>query len=202
MNRRLATIGFLATFIVVGTALTGQAWWQATSAPEPPGKAGRYSIERTDDGMLLLDTASGDTWRLENDRWKLINREMRRRQQQNGIFSTHRQWARVSPFTRVECLEDDEVRVEYEGKLYFLVSLDGFRTHEILASARRQFEEEWERRFVEDLVEVLEGMGHSPQDHVELVLREADGTRRTIDRAAMTHENRQSARAFHHLRGC
>lgn len=103
-----------------------------------------------------------------------------------------RDWAMLSPFTQVEVLGDGTVKVHYEGREYELLAIDDLETRNILESSRQQFGNLWEKRFVEDLVEVLEGMGHRPGKAVKLVLRDPQTAEtRTVDRAPLTRENRQ-----------
>ena len=111
-------------------------------------------------------------------------------------------WARLSPFTRVRCLDGDSVEVMFDNKTYELVSIDGLPTPKILQSARTQFGGLWEKRFVEDIVEVLGGMGHAPGDAVELVLRDPkSGALRKVERAPLTAENRRKVYEFHYNQG-
>lgn len=98
-------------------------------------------------------------------------------------------WKRVSPFTDV-LVGDDGVEVEYEGSTYHLVSINDVPTDVILNSSRTHFGSQWERRFVEDLVEVLAAMGVPPETTVKVVLRNESGQTKSV-RAPMTSENRQ-----------
>jgi hypothetical protein len=100
-------------------------------------------------------------------------------------------WARLSPFTKVQCLDGDNVQVEFDGTNYELLSIDGLPTAKILQASRKQYGERWEKRFVEDIVEVLTGMGHPPGDNVKLALRDPQTAKtRTVERAPLTRENR------------
>jgi hypothetical protein len=100
-------------------------------------------------------------------------------------------WARVSPFTKVD-IAADTVRVEYDGKMYDLVSIDGLTTEQMLGFCRKTYRDRGEDRFADDLVEVMDAMGKRPADSVKLVLRDAETKQElTIDRAPLTKENRQ-----------
>ena len=101
-------------------------------------------------------------------------------------------FARLSPFTDVRYEADDSVSVEYNGQWYELVSIDDTMTALLLQTARESFGQLWQKRFAEDLVEVMEAADQRPRSTVKLVL----GDRRseqllTIDQAPMTAENRQ-----------
>ena len=101
---------------------------------------------------------------------------------------------KLSPFTAVQ-VEGDVVRVRFENVWYRLAKLDGVETKAILAYCRRTYGDKWEKRFAEDLVEVLEGMGQKPGATVSLELIDpASGKLRKVPRAAMTHDNRRSVR--------
>jgi serine/threonine-protein kinase len=103
-------------------------------------------------------------------------------------------FARLSPFTEVVCQPDDVVlvRIGDEQRMLHLVSIDEVPAEDILAASRNRYDELWEKRFVEDIVEVLESMGNPPGETVKLVLRDPEsGATRTIDDAPMTLENRQ-----------
>jgi beta-lactamase regulating signal transducer with metallopeptidase domain len=107
-------------------------------------------------------------------------------------------WARLSPFTAVH-VKNDAADVEFEGKQYELVSIDGLTTKELLDGARKKYGTRWEKRFVEDLVEVMDGMGHRPAATVKLVLRDpASSEAKTVERAPMTAENRAKVYAKAH----
>ena len=81
---------------------------------------------------------------------------------------------------------------EYESRIYRLVSIDRLSTEEILNAARQHFGSMRDKRFTEDLVEVLAAMGHPPGGTVKLVLVDQEtGKKRVVSRAPMTHENRR-----------
>jgi len=107
------------------------------------------------------------------------------------LLSGRRTWARLSPFTAVR-VSGDEAEVEFDGQRYQLLSIDDLPTKEILDGARKHYADHWEKRFVEDLVEVMDAMGHRPGATVKLVLRDLrSGAFTTFDRAPMTAENRE-----------
>jgi hypothetical protein len=100
-------------------------------------------------------------------------------------------WPRVSPYTDVRP-ERNKAHVRFEGQKYELISIDDLSTASILEASRQQSGDLWEKSFVEDIVEVLEGMGHRPEPTVKLVLRDLDtGKVITVEQAPMTQENRR-----------
>ena len=101
-------------------------------------------------------------------------------------------FAKVSPFTEVAC-DEDKALVTFSGKRYELVSIDGLATKQILDFCRKTYSVRWEKRFAEDLVEVISGMGEEVGNSVNLALKELDTNKViTIPDAPMTAENRRA----------
>ena len=110
-------------------------------------------------------------------------------------------WERRSPFQNVQ-VKNDRVEVRVEGKQYVLLAIDELPTKDILKSSRKQFGNLWEKRFVEDLVEVMGGMGHMPGPTVTLKLSELDtGKVVTLREVPMTKDNRQAIYRARHRGG-
>ena len=109
---------------------------------------------------------------------------------------------KLSPFTEVR-FEGETPLVRFEGKWYELIELDGLKAARIVAFCKEKYDRKWDRRFAEDLVEVLEAMGQRPGRHVRLVLRAKEtGLKVKVARAAMTGENRKRVReARRRMRG-
>ena len=108
------------------------------------------------------------------------------------------EWARLSPFTAVKPAANSAI-VRYEGRDYELISINGQRIAEILSFCQRTYRNWWEKRFTEDLVEVLAAIGHpmTPQKTVTLLLKDpVNGRVTTIDHAPMTAQNRDAAFLF------
>src|SRR5687767_7837283 len=59
-----------------------------------------------------------------------------------------------------------------EGQWYALRSIDDLPVEKILAFARSKYESNWDKRFGEDLVQLLSEMGHTPGKTVKLVVRD------------------------------
>lgn len=103
-----------------------------------------------------------------------------------------------SPFAAVRWQEDQpEVRL---GEEWFkLVSLDELPASEIVAFSRETYPNkwkkqfEWQKRFEEDLVELLTRMGHPPENTVTLVVQSLTSSEpRTLEDVPMTYANRQA----------
>jgi hypothetical protein len=75
------------------------------------------------------------------------------------------------------------------------VSLDDLPATEIVAFSQRTYGDTWQKRFEEDLVELLTRMGHRPQDAVTLVVQSLTSSEtRTLVNVPMTTANRQAIR--------
>ena len=104
--------------------------------------------------------------------------------------------SKVSPFAGLRW--EGEVPVVKIGSEWFrLVSLDGIPAGDLVAFSQRTYDRKWQMRFGEDLVEVLDGMDHHPENNtVQLVVQELDSPdRRTLDGVAMTKANRDAIRS-------
>ena len=99
---------------------------------------------------------------------------------------------KLSPFTEVSCHEA-EVLVTLSGKRYELISIDGLSTPDMVEFCRKTYGGAWEKRFSEDLVEVMAGMGKPAGVTVKLVVRDIGGEDLlTVPEAPMTAENRRA----------
>lgn len=96
----------------------------------------------------------------------------------------------LSPFSRVSC-QGDVATVTYNGRPMQLVSLNGLPAKRILDYCKQQYGGNWEKRFAEDLVQVLSGMGQKVGNTCSLVLKNAAGKVVKVEQAKMTRELRQ-----------
>ena len=87
----------------------------------------------------------------------------------------------------------EEPVVEIGDEWFKLVSLDELPAFEIVAFSRRTFGNKWQKRFEEDLVELLTRMGHPPRDKVTLVVQPLTSPKTWVRKdVAMTEENRSA----------
>ena len=110
------------------------------------------------------------------------------------IFESRHAHPEKSPFAAVRWQESQpEVRVGDEW--FKLVSLDDLPAAEIVAFSQRTYGNKWQKRFEEDLVELLTRMGHPPQDTVTLVVQSLTSSEtRTLEDVPMTRANRRAIR--------
>jgi len=91
--------------------------------------------------------------------------------------------------------EGDAPQVELDGTWHALLSIDGTAAEEIAAFCRATWPDRWQKRFAEDLVEVLVRMQHPPGATVALGLRDlATGESSVRRNVPMTEANREALR--------
>jgi len=106
--------------------------------------------------------------------------------------ATTTEFARLAPYEDIVWPESTpgQPQVLLGSDWFQLTSVDGTAVAEIIAHARTAFGPIWQKRFDEDLVEVLGGMGSPPGESVVLGLRDPE-TGEALERAApMNSENR------------
>ncbi len=105
-------------------------------------------------------------------------------------FSQKLELEKASPFTAVKWEKDQPV-VQFDNEWHHLEKLDAFTTKELLDFCKEQFGSIWQKRFSEDLVEVLRGMGYQP--HVKVTLQLSKEGISNIYTGTFTSENRRSS---------
>lgn len=103
----------------------------------------------------------------------------------------------LAPFDAIEWTAAAP-RVRVHGEWVTLLAIDGRRVEDIVAFARETYPDRpgetrplWQKRFEEDLVEVLTRMGQAPGAEVDLIVEDPSGAQRTLEDVAMTAENRR-----------
>jgi CubicO group peptidase (beta-lactamase class C family) len=104
-------------------------------------------------------------------------------------------YPKLSPFTAVRW-QESQPEVELDGEWFRLFAIDGLPTDEIVAFSQKTYGPLWQKRFEEDLVELLTRMGHPPRDTVQLVVQTLSQPldTRTLNKVPMTRANRQAIR--------
>jgi hypothetical protein len=104
------------------------------------------------------------------------------------------EYPKKSPFAAVRW-HQTQPEVKVGDEWFKLVSLDGLPASEIVAFSQKTYGDRWQKRFEEDLVELLTRMGHPPQDKVTLVVQSlASSQTRTLENVPMTRANRRAIR--------
>jgi hypothetical protein len=115
---------------------------------------------------------------------------------QNGAGHTRRDesYSKRSPFEAVRW-EDAQPEVQVAQNWYQLVSLNGIAATEIVDFSRKTYGNDWQKRFEEDLVELLSRMGHPPGESVSLGVQLPSGESRVLHDVRMKEANRQRIKA-------
>lgn len=109
------------------------------------------------------------------------------------VFSQPLELRKASPFTAVKW-ENEQPIVEFENEWYQFEKLDHLSKKIILNFCKKEYGHKWQKRFSEDLVEVLGALGHKPTISVRLVLSKT-GVSKDY-RGAFTAENRRRSLAY------
>lgn len=103
-----------------------------------------------------------------------------------------------APFTAVRW-DGETPQVQVNGTWQVFRSLNDLPAEKILAFCKQTYGRDWQKRFAEDLVEVLGKMGQPPGPTVRLVLRDPQSGAETIlPQAPMTAENRRAVMKAKH----
>jgi hypothetical protein len=105
---------------------------------------------------------------------------------------------KASPFTAVKWTDEDQPMVKFKDEWFTLVKLDNHTTKELLDFCKKEFDDKWQKRFSEDLVEVLTKMGTPPSQKVALVL-EKDSNQIQVT-GTYSAENRQKVYLYNQQR--
>lgn len=100
---------------------------------------------------------------------------------------------KASPFTGVHW-ENGQPIVHFENEWYHFEKLEDFNKEELLNFCKKEFGHKWKKRFSEDLVEVLFGLGYIPSVKVRVQLSK-DGISKSYT-GTFTRENRQRTLAY------
>lgn len=104
------------------------------------------------------------------------------------------QLKKASPFTAVKWKADVPI-VKFNNNWYKLEKLGKYKTHQIIAFCKKNYNTKWQKRFSEDLVEVLKNMGTIPTVNVELLLSNKKHSNISF-LGVYTYENRQKVVRF------
>jgi CubicO group peptidase (beta-lactamase class C family) len=103
-------------------------------------------------------------------------------------------YPKVSPFTAVRW-EDSQPEVEVNGEWFKLVSIDDVSITKIIDFSKTTYGDLWQKRFGEDLVELMAGMGHEPSESVRLAvvpLFPKDAKEQILEDVPLTEANRRA----------
>src|SRR5687767_6387111 len=104
-------------------------------------------------------------------------------------FARAKDFPKLSPYPAIRWRQPE---VWVDGRWQLLRSIDGIAVEKIVEFAISKYEERWQKRFDEDLVQVLSEMGYPPGKTVTLVVRDpASGKDTALPNVPMTEENRR-----------
>lgn len=111
---------------------------------------------------------------------------------QQAPLQAGRSFPKRAPYSAVRWKNDQPV-VKIQGDWLALISIDGVTAEEIVEFSKQTYGQIWKKRFEEDLVEVMAGMGKQPTGSVQLVVQpQRSSKKQTLDNVAMTEANRQA----------
>ncbi len=149
--------------------------------------------------IVAVTSNDGDHEQAEIAAWEIVKASVQQPDAEVEVDTTEpaqkADYPKKSPFTAIRWQESQpEVRV---GEEWFkLVSLNDLTVAEIVAFSQRTYGDKWQKRFEEDLVELLTRMGHPPQDAVTLVVQSPTSSEtRTLENVPMTEANRRTIKA-------
>jgi len=105
-----------------------------------------------------------------------------------NVFGQKLELKKASPFTAVKW-ENEEPIVKFNEEWYQFEKLDHLSKKELLDFCKKEYGKKWQKRFSEDLVEVLKGLNFIPNKQVNLELSESGITKPYV--GVFTFENRQ-----------
>lgn len=108
-------------------------------------------------------------------------------------------YPKLSPYTAIRWTDagpQPQVRVEPDGDWFEPVSIDDVAVSDVLVFCKKRYAGKWQKRFDEDLVQVLSEMGHPPGKTVKLVLHGiVTDEVKILDAAPLTRANRDAIMA-------
>ena len=147
------------------------------------------AVTSNDGDFETAETAAWEIVKASANQFKVEGDAERRRSLPRGAFP------KKAPFAAVRW-QQTQPEVQVGDEWFALVSLNDLPTAQIVAFSKDTYENRWQKRFEEDLVELLSGMGHPPGDTVKLVVQSLTTSEtQVLETVPMTAANRQAIRA-------
>ena len=119
-----------------------------------------------------------------------LKHSSRRERERDRAERSAEEYPTKSPFNAVRW-QDSQPEVRFDDEWFKLVSLNEIPAPEIVTFSQQTFEDQWQQRFEEDLVELLPHMKHPPADTVTLVVQSLTTSETSVrEDVPMTEENR------------
>jgi hypothetical protein len=112
--------------------------------------------------------------------------------QQGAAQAKDKRYVKLAPFSAIRW-NDATPEVKVKDVWYELLDIDNTDAKEIVKFCKDKEARLWQKRFEEDLVEMMARMGHEPGDKVTLKVRDLKtGKAEILKDVPNTHENRQA----------
>jgi len=146
--------------------------------------------------VVAVGSNDGDWKQAEASAWKIVNASAIHFQAEGDLESRKslptEAFPKKSPFAAVRW-QEAQPEVQVEGQWYKLLSLNDVPATEIVTFSKETYESKWQKRFEEDLIELLTRMGHSVDDSVKLKVQSSESAEaRTLENVPMTRANRNA----------
>lgn len=139
--------------------------------------------------VIAVTSNDGDIEQAETAAWEIVKASLK---QANAIAEVlpRETFPKRSPFAAVRW-EDSQPEVKVNDQWYRLIALDGIPAEEMITFSKETFGDKWQKRFEEDLVELMTRMGHPPGSTVTLEVQSLTSTeKKTLKEVRMTYANR------------
>jgi CubicO group peptidase (beta-lactamase class C family) len=146
--------------------------------------------------VVAVTSNDGDLTSAEAAAWEIVVAAARDQAAPAGNFPKKSPFAGIR-WNEPQSAQPPQPEVQLDGEWFRLISLNDIPAAEIIAFSQETYSDKWQKRFEEDLVELLTRMGHPPEDKVTLVLQSLSSPAETLTRKGvpMTKANRQAIRA-------
>jgi hypothetical protein len=113
-------------------------------------------------------------------------------QQTGAAQEKDKRYPKLAPYSAIRW-KDSTPEVEINDAWYELLALNDVEAKDIVKFCKEKEERLWQKRFEEDLVEMMARMGQEPGDKVTLNVRDLKtGKTETVKDVPNTHANRQA----------
>ena len=112
--------------------------------------------------------------------------------QQGVAQGKGKRYPKLAPFSAIRW-KDATPEVKVKDVWWELLAIDDVEAREIVKFCKDKEPKLWQKRFEEDLVEMMARMGHEPGEKVTLKVRDLkSGKTKVLKNVQNTHENRQA----------
>lgn len=110
------------------------------------------------------------------------------------LATTFEDYPKLAPYPALRW-NGDVPEVQVEGRWCELRAIDAIAATDLVTFCKQKYAAKWQKRFAEDLVQVLSEFGAPPGSAVSLTVRDlADGTAKVLPNVPLTEANRNALR--------